>query len=33
MSPIDDVMKVLHTVNKGGMMNTLEIFTYIRKLK
>ena len=26
MGPIEDVMKVLHTVNKRGMMNTLENF-------
>ena len=30
MSPIEDVMKVLHTVNKGGMMNTLENFHIYR---
>ena len=26
MGPIEDVMKVLHTVNNGWMMNTLENF-------
>ena len=32
MGPIEDVMKVLHTVNKAGLVNTLENFhIYIYK--
>ena len=33
MGPIEDVMKVLHTVNKGGIMNTLENFHIYKETK
>ena len=33
MGPLEDVMKVLRTVNKGGMMKTLENFQIYKEIK